>query len=79
MRDINDKRRALQAMAIILPGRLKSAGIEVTVDDNTDTDFPHILVIHRPTAQWPDGRFLEVDNDRTINANDVVHFFSGAA
>jgi hypothetical protein len=66
-------------MAIVRPGRLKASGIEVEVMDNTDTDIPNIVVIHRPTDQWPDGRFLQVDNDRTINVDDVVHFFSGAA
>ncbi len=79
MRNLNDKRRALQAMAITLPGRLKAKGIEVEVMDNTDTDIPHIVVIHRPTAQWPDGRFLQIENERAFDADDVAHFFSGAA
>ena len=79
MRNLNDKRRALQSMAITLPGRLKAKGFEVEVIDNTDTDIPNIVVIHKPTAQWPDGRFLQVENDRTITSDDVVHFFSGAA
>lgn len=77
MRNTADKRRGLKALGIVLKARLKAADIKATVDDNTDCDLPHLLVMAEPTGQW--SRSLQLDSDLSMNADDVVHFFSGAA
>lgn len=76
MRNQADKRRALQALAICLRSRFDAEGITATVQDNTDCDLPHLFIIVRPTPAFPDGRFLQVDNDLSIDADEITRWVS---
>ncbi len=75
MRNLEDKRRGLLAMWFGLEARLQAAGLDVEVDNNTDCDTPHLVVTHRPTEKWPDGRFLTIDSDLRMTVEDVIQWF----